>query len=108
MLGFANSIVLGIIASIASSLSLSRICAASSDSIYSVYLVGRNISNFIGYFVTGCTSLFMFMLILFSQEENMNADDLRELGLIILSFSFGSSTVAIGTKINAIIYSKGA
>lgn len=70
-------------------------------------MAGKNIANFLGYLITGFTTLIMFLILFLSQEDHVNEKELARLGSILLGFSFGSSTVAIATKINGVIYSKG-
>jgi Na+/H+-translocating membrane pyrophosphatase len=38
----------------------------------------------------------------------MDLEDIRKVGRVLMSFSFGASTVAIATKINSVIYGKAA
>lgn len=51
----------------------------------------------------------MFMIILQKDaDSDADADTAQMIGRALLSFSFGISTVAIGSKITGVIYSKGA
>ena len=72
--------------------------------------MARLTSNSVSYFVCGLSSLVMSFILIFFEDEKakMDLDDLKYMSKKIIAFAFGVSTVAIGTKINSVIYGKGS
>jgi Na+/H+-translocating membrane pyrophosphatase len=74
-------------------------------------MTGKNISNFISYFISGFTTLIIFLILFLYQDKginDINIEDIRLLSKSLIAYSFGVSTVTIGAKISCSIYGKGS
>lgn len=79
-------------------------------SVEEVHWVGKLVSNFVAYGVCGVGILVMCCIFVFGREDQsrLDSEDIKNIGKKLIGFAFGVSTVAIGTKINSVLYGKGS
>ena len=105
-----ESIVVGLVVAVVAQLGVARVGRAATDSLGGIDWVARLTSNSVSYFVCGLSALVMSLILVLFQEERPR-ETLQELNLLskkIIAFALGVSTVAIGTKINSVVYGKGS
>ena len=105
-----ESIVVGLVVAVVAQLGVARVGRAATDSLGGIDWVARLTSNSVSYFVCGLSALVMSLILVLFQEERPR-ETLQELNLLskkIIAFALGVSTVAIGTRINSVVYGKGS
>ena len=108
--GLLECLAVGLAVALVSLLGLNKMGAASVNSTQEVHWTGRLVSNFVAYLVCGLGALVMCGIFVFGREDQgkLAADEIKHIGKKLISFAFGVSTVAIGTKINSVLYGKGS
>lgn len=94
----------------ASQIGINRLGKASTFSLEAVDWIMKLTSNFVSFFICGLACLVISLILLVGQPErpSISEDEVKAIGQKCIVFAFGVSTVAIGTKINSVIYGKSA
>jgi Na+/H+-translocating membrane pyrophosphatase len=108
--GVLESAVVGLVVAIVAQLGISRIGKAAGVSLQDTDWIARLTSNFVAFFVCGLSSLIIALILIVPESEQieMPLEEAKRISKKVLAFSFGVSTVAIGTKIISVIYGKGS
>ena len=108
--GVLESTAVGLMVAVISQLGISRVGKAAMSSLQDTNWIARLTSNIVSYLVCGLTSLVISLILILPGEDAkvMQVEDMRAISKRMIAFAFGVSTVAIGTKINSVIYGKGS